>query len=252
MGCWSGKESEVHRPRENGNNGRTHRNNGRPQVQRENRVDPNSAYCGTIDKIENVIPDSYVGEGIKRTHAYTTDLTEEQYKKWKEQFWETRCEGSEAVWEVLRKACELDHIDSAELIEKHGITLHAGKLTFWYDEKGMSYAVPPACINEPVDFGKDKEKERFDAIDKPTEIKTLNLVLRNASTFEDDTIQIEDSSSVVDLKKQYAEEKNCGSGNKVRILYFGRELKDEYNLWHYGINDDIILIAVVNQELDDE
>ena len=103
--------------------------NNRPQVQRD-RVDPNSAYCGTIDKIENVIPDSYVGEGIKRTHAYTTDLTEEQYKKWKEQFWGTRCEGSEAVWEILQKACELDHVEAAELIDKNGITLHSGRLTF--------------------------------------------------------------------------------------------------------------------------
>ena len=114
----------------------------------------------------------------------------------------------------------------------------------------MSYAVPPACINEPVGFGLDKEKERFDAIDAPSDSKTLNLILRNASTFEDDTIQIEDSSSVVDLKEEYAKIKSCDNSDKVRILYFGRELKNEYNLWHYGINDDIILIAVVNPLLD--
>jgi hypothetical protein len=100
-----------------------------------------------------------------------------------------------------------------------------------------------------VGFGVDQEKERLDALAEPDEVKTLSLTLRNASTFDDDQIEIKDSCSVDELKRLYAELKDCEDQRQVRVLYFGRELKDGYKLWHYGINHDIILIAVVNDLL---
>ena len=250
MGCCQSNEGEVRRPRENehhNNNGP--RRNNRHNYVRNERPGPAEPYWGTIDKIENIISDSYVGEGIKRTHAYTTDLTEDQYKHWKEQFWETRWEGSEDIWAVLKEACELDHKSAAKLVEQNGIVLQNNRLTFWYDSMGRSYVIPAACINEPVGFGVDKEKEMLDAKDQPDEVKTLNLVLRNASTFNDDKIEIDDDCSVLELKKKYAELKNCDDHKMVRILYFGKELKDDYNLYHYQINDEVILIGVINELL---
>jgi hypothetical protein len=80
----------------------------------------------------------------------------------------------------------------------------------------------------------------------------LNITLRNASTFKDDEIEIEDSWSVADLKDRYAELKDVDDPKKIRILYYGRELKDDYNLYHYEINPKIILIAVINNQLYDE
>lgn len=109
--------------------------------------------------------------------------------------------------------------------------------------------IPAACINEPVGYGEDEEKERLDKVQNPDETKTLNLTIRNASTFEDDQIEISDDSTVSDLKEQYSELKECDDQKKVRILYFGRELRDEYQLWRYEINDEIVLIGVVNKEL---
>lgn len=253
MGCWNGKEGNVQRPRDDADaQNRRRGNNNRVNYARPERRDPADAYWGTIDKIENVLGDTYVGEGVKRTHAFTTDLTEEQYEKWKKQFWETRWEGSEEIWQVLKKACEVDHTEAEELIQQHGIVLHNNRLTFCYDEKGRSYVIPPACINEPVGFGVDKEKERLEGAGEPDEVKKLNLVLRNASTFEDDNIEIEDNCSVKELKKKYAKLKDWDDWKKVRILYFGRELNDDYKLWHYSINDDIVLIAVINNLLFEE
>ena len=109
--------------------------------------------------------------------------------------------------------------------------------------------IPAACINEPVGYGEDEEMVRLDQVKNPDETKTLNLVIRNASTFEDDQIEISDSSTVSDLKEQYAELKNCDDQKKVRILYYGRELRDDYQLWSYEINDEIVLIGVINKEL---
>lgn len=112
--------------------------------------------------------------------------------------------------------------------------------------------MPAACINEPVGFGADREQERLEAAAEPDESKTLSLTLRNASTFDDDQIDIEDCETVLELKTKYADIKKCDDHRKVRILYFGRELRDEYQLWHYEINDDIILIVVINNQLDEE
>lgn len=257
MGCWSSNQEEVKNPRGAHADGprNAHRPAGNAQRAvnvRVNNQNPNDPYCGTIDKIENAIPDTYVGEGIKRTHAYTVDLTEEQYEKWKDQFWQTRWEGSDEIWTILKRAWEMEHKEAAQLLKDNGINLHNNRITYWYDSTGKGYAIPPACINEPVGFGVDKEKEALKAKNEPDEETTLTLTLRNASGFQDDEIEISDFSSVKDLKKKYAKLKEVDDYKKIRLLYYGRELKDEYNLYHYDINQSIILIAVINHQLYDE
>jgi hypothetical protein len=62
-----------------------------------------------------------------------------------------------------------------------------------YDEKGRDYNLPPAIINEPVGFGEDKEKVLLEAKEAPEESTTLTITLRNASTFNDDQLEIEDN-----------------------------------------------------------
>jgi len=236
-----------------GENRRPARGGHRQAPVRNNNQGGNSnPYCGTIDKIEMIIPDSYVGEGIKRTEAFTITLTEDQYDKWKEQFWETRVEGLDWVWKVLKEAVTLEQKEAKELLLNKGIKPDDRLgLKMCYDEKGRSYILPPAMINEPVGFGEDKEKNILEAIKEPDEEMELTLILRNASNFEDDEIQISDHSSVNELKEKYAELKDVDDIAKIRILYYGKELKEGYNLYHYDINEEIILIVVVNNELYD-
>lgn len=227
--------------------------NRQPAARNNNQGGNSNPYCGTIDKIENIIPDSYVGEGIKRTEAFTIDLTEDQYAHWKEQFWETRVEGLEWVWKVLKEAVELDQKEAKELLLNKGIKPDDRLgLKMSYDEKGRSYVLPPAMINEPVGFGEDKEKAMLEKVEVPDEEKDLVLTLRNASKFDDEEIEISDASTVTELKEKYAELQDVDDIKKIRILYYGKELKDDYNLYHYDINEEIILIAVVNHMLDDE
>lgn len=168
------------------------------------------------------------------------------------QFWETRWEGDPSIWEILQEAVQLDHKAAAKLLKENNITLHNNRLTFWYDATGKGYVIPPAIINEPVGFGVDKEKELLAAKHEPDEVTTLTLKIRNASTFKDDEIEIKDSWSVAKLKEKYAKLKKVDDSKKVRILYYGKELKDEFKLFHYEINQDIILIGVINHELYDD
>mmetsp|Transcript_22561 Transcript_22561/g.22392 ORF Transcript_22561/g.22392 Transcript_22561/m.22392 type:complete len:213 (+) Transcript_22561:139-777(+) len=209
-------------------------------------------YYGSLDKIENIIPDTMTGEGIKRTEAFTVELTEDKYKKWKDQFWETRAEGAEWVWEVLKEAVDLSASEAKELLKSKGIKTEPRLgMKMCYDETGKSYVLPPAIINEPVGFGEDLEKKKLEQIEAPNDEKDLTLTLRNASKFDDDEIEISDHSTVVELKEKYAELKDVDDIKKIRLLYYGRELKNDYNLYHYDINEEIILIAVVNHDLDD-
>lgn len=256
MGCCSSNQEEVKQPRgaEGGRDqNRPVRNNARVPGVRVNNQVPSNPYWGTIDKIENIIPDSYVGEGIKRTEAFTIDLTEDQYFKWKDQFWETRCEGLEWVWNIIKEAVDLDSKDAEAYLINKGVTIDPRKgIKMLYDDKGRSYELPAAIINEPVGFGEDQEQVMLDHKVKPAESTVLNLVLRNASTFKDDKIEIKDTWSVKKLKERYADVKDWDDIKKIRLLYYGKELKDSYFLYHYEINEQIILISIINDHLFDE
>jgi hypothetical protein len=156
--------------------------------------------------IETIIPESYVGEGIRRTPAYTVELTEEQFKRWREQFWDTRVEGKPEIWEAIRQCCEApDDATARALADANGLILENDLIKFCYDSTGASYKTPIACINEPLSYGEDKEEERLNARQEPDEPKELSLKIRNATKFEDKTIEISESASVLQLKLKYAE-----------------------------------------------
>ena len=256
MGCWSSNQEEVKNPRggagQHVERARPARSNPRGGNPRGGAAASNDPYCGNIDKIENAIPETYVGEGIKRTQAFTIDLTEEKYEKWKNQFWETRCEGSDHIWKVLRNACQLDAKEAAKLLEDNKIMTDGNRMTYWYDMSGKGYAIPPACINEPVGYGVDHEKDMLKAKEEPSETETLQLTLRNASTFKDDEIEISNGWTVSELKEKYADLKDVDDASKIRILYYGKELLNEFNLYHYDIKEEIILIVVINFHLYDD
>ncbi|CAI2370488.1 unnamed protein product [Moneuplotes crassus] len=213
MGCCSSNQEEAKSPR-----GARRENPRPPRPQREaprnpargggNR--PNAVpYYGTLDKIEKIIPDTMTGEGIKQTEAFTVDLTEDQYKKWKDQFWETRAEGSEWVWNILKEAVDLQADEAKELLKNNDIKYESRLgMKMCYDQTGKSYVLPPAIINEPVGYGEDLEKKRLEEVKAPKDEKTLTLILRNASKFDDDEVEISDHSTVLELKEKYADLKD--------------------------------------------
>jgi len=57
------------------------------------------------------------------------------------------------------------------------------------------------------------------------------------------------ASTVTDLKERYAEMKEVDDIKKIRFLYYGKELKDGYKLYQYDINEEIIVIAIINNDL---
>ena len=120
-----------------------------------------------LDRIERIIPGEFVGEGIKRTPAFTVTVTKEEYPRWVEQFWGTRAENSPEVWEVLRAACGADHESAEAIVIASNLVLQNGLLGQVYDERGRLYQVPFACINEPKGFAEDAVLERLKSMEPP-------------------------------------------------------------------------------------
>ena len=132
-----------------------------------------------LDHIEVVIPGSFVGEGIKRTPAFTVTVTKDQYPRWVEQFWGTRAENSPEVWELLRAACGADHESAEAILLASNIILENGLLTNCYDERGRLYQVPYACINEPQGYAEDNALERLKSMEPPSMERKVSLTVRN-------------------------------------------------------------------------
>ena len=58
--------------------------------------------------VENIVPNKFSGEGIKKTPAYETPLAKHELDKWRKDFWDTRTSGSRHVWNCIKSACEED------------------------------------------------------------------------------------------------------------------------------------------------
>jgi hypothetical protein len=56
-----------------------------------------------------ILENQYVGESIRKTNAYSTRLSREEWQRKKEEFWETRTEGKQECWQAIRMACETDN-----------------------------------------------------------------------------------------------------------------------------------------------
>ena len=59
--------------------------------------------------ISRLITNEYCGEGIRRTRAYETKLTRENFIKARQLFWNTKINQQEPGWTVLKTICEVDY-----------------------------------------------------------------------------------------------------------------------------------------------
>ncbi len=102
-----------------------------------------------------------VGDGLKRTPAYNTPLTEEQLRTWIHEFWgktpaavliltDTRTQGRPDIWQLLRNCCDEDPATAEALLVAAGLQIPQGSLTLVIDDSGVYYRVPICCINKPL------------------------------------------------------------------------------------------------------
>jgi hypothetical protein len=177
------------------------------------------------------------GRGCKRAPAWHTDLTREEIDKKIKEFWETRVDGNQKIWAVLRQACEEPDWRRAEHFTKSiGLTLINGLLLHSIDDRGHRYDVPAFVINPAEKYAESKKPENSNEIvmenrDIPVKIRCLG--------FQDSEIVAKSGETVESVKKTFKEmnkvEKN------VRLFFNGKEMKDDWTMAKYPIKDGVVL-----------
>lgn len=177
------------------------------------------------------------GTGCKKTLVWTTASTAEAVMKKRNEFWETRVDGSSTVWKVLHAAIlEPNPAEAEAMIKAAGLKMTNGLMLQVYDNLGHRYDVPPYVINEPAKYGKGPLAP---SLPIGFNEKTISFTLRSAK-YSDLPLEVLNSTAVEWVRQKYSKEKAVNEGN-VLLFYNGKELKDGFTLGHYKIEEGIVI-----------
>ena len=200
-------------------------------------------------EIENILDDLETGEGVKRTPAYECKRSPEQLERWREEFWETRTQGSGEVWMVIRRAIESSPEDAAAFLKAADLTTYTGSLVLWLDRNKVPYRVPVYIINDPVKFWPNEE-ERLALVEKPEEIEFKDIKIRSAGE-KDKIYNLSNYMLVQELLDKYLKEMEFEK-HKSLLLYDGRVMKNELPLYYFRLSDEMVIQAMIIREKQEE
>ncbi len=211
--------------------------NFEPYLQSKN--DPSFNY----PELENV----YIGNGLKRMKGYISPINLEELKKVRENFWTSRIEGDEKIWDTLKNICNdesLKEEDIQEILKVSGIIPYKNCINIVYDSKGALYEIPNYCINQPsqykieeIEYDKKKPKEEVITIIIRYYINQIKFKISNWKTI----LQLKEN---IIKSKDY---KNVSVDN-IRLFFGGKELHDNQELWFYNIINKSICQMLIKEE----
>ena len=191
---------------------------------------------------KEVEEDIYVGKGLKKMKAYISPISKEDLDKKRIGFWGTRTEGNEQTWEFLKQVCEMtseedDTINA--MLEAYGLVPYNNCINITYDASGALYEIPNYCINEPYKYEiVEEEKE------KPNEEK-MTFHLKGTHKTKITCSNYEKVKKVKEkLGKKYKVEID-----KIRLFFYGKEMKNDLELWNYNVSNDCVVILMINNNI---
>ena len=211
--------------------------NFEPYLQSKN--DPSFNY----PELEN----EYIGIGLKRMKGYISPINLEKLKKVREDFWSSRIEGDEKIWNILKNICNdesLKENDIKEILKVSGIIPYRNCINIVYDSKGALYEIPNYCINQPsqykieeIEYDKNKPKEE--------EINVIIRYYNNQFKFK-----ISNWKNIIQLKENIIKIKDYKNVNieNIRLFFGGKELNDIQELWFYNIVNKSIIQMLIKEE----
>ena len=211
--------------------------NFEPYLQSKN--DPSFNY----PELEN----EYIGIGLKRMKGYISPINLEKLKKVREDFWSSRIEGDEKIWNILKNICNdesLKENDIKEILKVSGIIPYRNCINIVYDSKGALYEIPNYCINQPSQY--KIEEIEYDK-NKPKE-EVINVIIRyynNQFKFK-----ISNWKNIIQLKENIIKIKDYKNVNieNIRLFFGGKELNDIQELWFYNIVNKSIIQMLIKEE----
>eukprot|EP01031_Cornospumella_fuschlensis_P026589 gene26589-32134_t len=90
-----------------------------------------------------------------RSYHHGSSITTGELNNMRSEFWSSRVEGNQIIWQSLRSACEALLADdlplASAILEAASVTIPGGSLELCYDERGFEYKVPHFCFSTPVE-----------------------------------------------------------------------------------------------------
>lgn len=197
-------------------------------------------------------PDTFAGDGIKRTKAWQGTISNGQLRERREEFWRSRKEGDRDVWRCIRQAIEADHESAVVILDMNQITHQNDSLSVCYDNSGFRYEIPAWVINDPVKFS---GQELISQMNKIVRASTsapsdadLELKLRTVSNPQDVTISISSAAKVKLLKQMYCNQKNLSVGS-IRLFFGGKELNDDSCISDYNLENGMVIQVFIKKAI---
>jgi len=187
------------------------------------------------DVVHNHVPHTEA-ERAEFTKDWDKDLppmTTAELERKREEFWETRIEGRKEMWQAIKMAAETEEADTSRaILECAGLSPYdidkPGSSYFCYDQRGTRYEVPLYILFQPGNLVKGQVPIVHPLPEGKDDI--VQFTVRFSNYRHDDIIvELLRCESILDLKKLIDEQTQIHP-SRQRIIYSGRQLKDEQTL----------------------
>ena len=182
----------------------------------------------------------YVGKGLKRMKGYISNISKEDLIKKRESFWGTRVEGNQQTWNFLKEICEMPECEENDLtamLQAYDLVPYNNCINVSYDALGGLYEIPNYCIHDPTEYDLPEAKQN-----KPDQKKICFKARYGAKQMR---LKCSNYSSVKKVKGHIAK-KMESKVDKIRLFFFGKEMKNDMQLWNYSVDNDVIVIIMIS------
>jgi len=185
--------------------------------------------------------DIYVGKGLKKMKGFISPISKEDLDKKRSAFWGTRTEGNEQTWEFLKQVCEMNEDENDNInvmLEAYGLVPYNMCINITYDASGALYEIPNYCINDPYKY-EIIENEKV----KPNEEKVMFHLKGSHKT----KITCSNYETVEKVKQKLGNKYKVGI-DKIRLFFYGKEMKNDFELWNYNVSQDCVVIFMITND----
>ena len=186
--------------------------------------------------------DIFIGNGLKKIKGFISPISKEDLDKKRISFWGTRTEGNEQTWEFLKQVCEMPSEEDENInvmLEAYGLIPYNNCINITYDASGALYEIPNYCINEPYKYEiveNEKEKPKEEKVS--FRLKGTHKTKITCSNYE-----------TIEKVKQKIGKKYKVEIDKIRLFFYGKELKNDLELWNYNVSNDCVVILMINNNI---
>ena len=132
---------------------------------------------------------------------------------------------------------ECEENDLVAMLQAYDLVPYNNCINVPYDALGGLYEIPNYCIHDPTEYDLPEAKQS-----KPDEKKICFKARYGAKQMK---LKCSNYSSVKKVKGHIAK-KMESKIDKIRLFFFGKEMKNDMQLWNYSVDNDVIVIIMIS------